>query len=206
MFCENCGNQMDDGSKFCMSCGSKVEIKEAVQEVAASADSTATLESSISTDTEAVQVIVPPVAPAQPVQPAQAQPVESQFIQPQPTQSQPVQPTQVQPLQSQIAQPQMVQPQQSVASQPAKVKKPASITPLPVWKYIGIFLLMCIPVLGIVMLFVWSFGGSFNRNTRNFARATLIYALLLIVLTIVGYFTIWASLSSILSDFNLPII
>lgn len=209
MICENCGNQLADDSKFCMSCGSKVDIKQAVQEAAASIESTATLESpaalenNITAEPIPAPVFVPPVEVAQIVQQPQIQPIQSQPVQPKPVQSQPIQPPQIQSLQVQTSQVQTAQPQQSAASQPVIVKKPASVAPLAVWKYIGMFILMSIPVLGLVMLFVWSFGSSFNRNTRNFGRASLIYLLIIIILTIAGYFTVWASLSDILSGFNL---
>lgn len=31
MFCQNCGNKLDDDSKFCAKCGAKVDTEEAVQ-------------------------------------------------------------------------------------------------------------------------------------------------------------------------------
>ena len=57
----------------------------------------------------------------------------------------------------------------------------------------------------IVMLFVWAFGSSFNRNTKNYARAILIFALIMLVLSIVGYFTIWSNIQEIMSNMNLPV-
>ncbi|NLZ27351.1 MAG: hypothetical protein GX887_00120, partial [Firmicutes bacterium] len=52
--------------------------------------------------------------------------------------------------------------------------------PLGVGQYIGMFLLMCVPLLNIIMLFVWSFGSPVNPNRKNFARASLIMAAVLI--------------------------
>jgi len=62
MFCENCGSQMADGSKFCIACGAKAESKEGVldgasQEVAASVDSSAAVvqeDTSVAVSTAAV--------------------------------------------------------------------------------------------------------------------------------------------------------
>lgn len=42
MFCENCGNQLPDGAKFCVNCGAKIEAAEttdaAIEESAVAAD------------------------------------------------------------------------------------------------------------------------------------------------------------------------
>lgn len=43
--------------------------------------------------------------------------------------------------------------------------------PMTVKDYIGMMLLMLIPVANIVLLFVWAFGGPTNRNKRNYCRA-----------------------------------
>ena len=67
--------------------------------------------------------------------------------------------------------PQTYAPPHSYAPPPA----PASYSPQPgreplrVIQYIGMFLLMSIPLVGIILLFVWSFGGSVNLNKKNFA-------------------------------------
>ncbi|PYI54993.1 hypothetical protein [Paenibacillus flagellatus] len=45
-------------------------------------------------------------------------------------------------------------------------------------------LLLAIPVVNIVMLFVWAFGGGTNPNKANYAKAALIWALIGIVLYI----------------------
>ncbi len=56
---------------------------------------------------------------------------------------------------------------------PAYSGQPGS-EPLRVGQYIGMLLLMLVPILSIVLLFMWSFGGSVNPNKKNFARAMLI--------------------------------
>ena len=44
--------------------------------------------------------------------------------------------------------------------------------------------LMCIPVVNIVLLFVWAFGSNTAESKRNWARANLIWILIGIVLSI----------------------
>ncbi len=53
--------------------------------------------------------------------------------------------------------------------------------PPGVGQYIGMFLLMCVPFLNIIVLFVWGFGSSVNPNKKNFARAALIMAAVMVV-------------------------
>ncbi|NHN30563.1 hypothetical protein G9U52_12045 [Paenibacillus sp. S3N08] len=43
-----------------------------------------------------------------------------------------------------------------------------------------------IPIVNIVMLFVWAFGGNANPNKSNYAKATLIIAAVVIVLYILA--------------------
>lgn len=48
----------------------------------------------------------------------------------------------------------------------------------------------------------WSFGSSFNRNTRNFARALLILLIIGFILAILGTVTYWSIISSIINELN----
>lgn len=73
--------------------------------------------------------------------------------------------------------------------------------PLSVGKYIGMFLLMCLPLLNIILLLVWSFGGSVNRNRKNFARASLIMFAIMLLLWIVAGGLIMGALNSIMGGF-----
>lgn len=42
------------------------------------------------------------------------------------------------------------------------------------------YLITAIPLVGIIMLFVWAFGGSTNPNKANWAKAALLLALIAI--------------------------
>ena len=63
--------------------------------------------------------------------------------------------------------------------------QPAMDPPLSVGQYIGMLLLLMIPVVGFVLLLVWAFGGSVNRNKKNYARASLLLLLISTVLIII---------------------
>lgn len=49
----------------------------------------------------------------------------------------------------------------------------SEVQPISVLGYIGYFVLFLIPILGIVMILYFSFGGAKNRNLKNLARAYL---------------------------------
>jgi heme/copper-type cytochrome/quinol oxidase subunit 2 len=56
---------------------------------------------------------------------------------------------------------------------------------LSVKDWIIILIIGAIPVVNIVMLFVWAFGGNANPNKKNYSKAALIIAAILIVIYII---------------------
>ena len=145
MFCENCGNKLPDGAKFCGGCGAKTEP---AQPAYTAADAP---------------------APARPVPPPAYAPT-----------------AQTAPSYQQTYAPQ----------QPTAYSGRGGSDPLRVGQYIGMLLLMCVPILNIILLFMWSFGGSVNLNKKNFARASLILGAIGLILSIV----FGAALSSIIGE------
>ena len=140
MFCENCGNKLPDGAKFCEGCGGATKPAQPVY-------------------TAAAAPAPPPPAYTPPVQ---TSPPRQAYAPPQP---------------------------------PAYSGQPGS-DPLRVGQYIGMLLLMCVPILNIILLFVWNFGGSVNLNKKNFARASLVLGAIGLILSIV----FGAALSSIIGE------
>lgn len=57
-------------------------------------------------------------------------------------------------------------------------------SPLSLGQYLGIMFLMLIPLVNIILLFIWSFGNN-NVNKRNYARATLIMFAIFFILWII---------------------
>ncbi|MFU0831949.1 MAG: DUF4190 domain-containing protein [Oscillospiraceae bacterium] len=72
-------------------------------------------------------------------------------------------------------------------------------SPLSVGNYLVMLLIGVIPIVNIVMLFVWGFGNS-NINKKNFARAQLIFLAIGIVFTFLFSAAIFASIASIASS------
>ena len=54
------------------------------------------------------------------------------------------------------------------------------------------FILLIIPLVNIIMLFVWAFGGSTPESKANFAKAQLIFWLISVILIVIFYGTIFA--------------
>ena len=68
--------------------------------------------------------------------------------------------------------------------------------PLSVGACTLMFVVSAIPVVNIIMLFVWGFGNS-NRNRKNWARAQLIITAVVIVLCIIFGASIMAALGTL---------
>ncbi|MDQ1350299.1 MAG: hypothetical protein QG657_600 [Acidobacteriota bacterium] len=57
-------------------------------------------------------------------------------------------------------------------------------------------LIAAIPLVNIIMLFVWGFGSNTNPSKANWAKATLIWCVIAIVL----YFLVFATMLSTLGE------
>jgi hypothetical protein len=91
-------------------------------------------------------------------------------------------PTMIQPISS-VEKP-VESPPAALYQQPpyfdVDVNKPMSLR-----SYMISILLLVIPFLNIVMVLIWSFGRNVNRNQKNFARAFLIYMVIIFVLSLI---------------------
>lgn len=60
-----------------------------------------------------------------------------------------------------------------------------------------VYVLMCIPLVNFIMLLVWAFGSSAPASQKNWAKATLLWMVILTVVYIVfGALIIGAMMSS----------
>ena len=73
-------------------------------------------------------------------------------------------------------QPQMNQAEQYV---------PNSSEPISVGNWFLTLLLCAIPIVGLIMLLIWSFSGETNPNKKNFAKAQLIWTVIGIILSVI---------------------
>jgi len=64
--------------------------------------------------------------------------------------------------------------------------------------WVGILLLPIIPIIGIVVYFVWAFGNDGNYTRRNYARASLLLMAISIGLSIIIGIAFWGTLLAIL--------
>lgn len=60
-------------------------------------------------------------------------------------------------------------------------------SPLSLGQFLIMLVISSIPIVGLVLLFVWGFGSNENVNRQNYSRAMLIMKLIGIVLTILIY-------------------
>lgn len=55
-------------------------------------------------------------------------------------------------------------------------------------------IISCIPVIGLIMLFIWAFSDSgINENKKNWAKALLVIQLISIILIVLLYIFVIAS-------------
>lgn len=167
MFCGNCGSSLQDGAKFCGSCGAKVEPAAPANEAQPEAKPGVSDQPQATADNTTQSMPVKEVQSSShtsytpPAQPA------SGYVAPQPDQGYSGQQHTYQP----------------AASQPYGPFVDNS--PLSVGQYIVMFILMAIPLVNLIMLFVWGFSSSENTNRKNFARASLILMAIAIGLWII---------------------
>ncbi len=63
--------------------------------------------------------------------------------------------------------------------------KGSKYEPISTGGYVGILLLMCLPVIGLVLAIIWACGGCTKINKRNLSRAYLIFMAVSLVISII---------------------
>ncbi len=78
--------------------------------------------------------------------------------------------------------------------QPVYYQQPETETPVSVGDWVLTIFLTCIPCVGLILLFVWAFGSSAPKSKSNWAKAELIWVAIGIVLTIILYAAVGATI------------
>ena len=96
--------------------------------------------------------------------------------------------------------------QQTYNSQPVPPVAPPYGTPdtqpVSIGGWIGVMLLTCLPIVNLIMLFVWAFSSSTKKSLKNYARAALILALIGVVLVVVVSIILAVCGISIFNEFS----
>ena len=61
-------------------------------------------------------------------------------------------------------------------------KQDQNQAPVSIKEWIIVFILSAIPIVNIVMIFVWAFGGNANKSIENLAKASLLFFVFMIAL------------------------
>lgn len=67
---------------------------------------------------------------------------------------------------------------------------PPEYQPITMWGYFGYELLFAIPIVGFIILLVFSFGGTQNKNLKNFARSYFCFLIVVVaIIAVICLFT-----------------
>jgi hypothetical protein len=167
VYCTNCGAKLEDDVKFCVECGTPVS--QAGEPVVSQAEQEPQ-EAEYGAESAPEQSIFEPetvVAAAEPAAEAAAAVVVT----------------------PQRSAPQYTAPRYTPVIQedpaPARGSQYALIS---TGGYIGIFLLLAIPIVGQIFMIIWACGGCKKLAKRNLCRAMLVLMLISMVLFLIGYF------------------
>ena len=59
---------------------------------------------------------------------------------------------------------------------------PEEYKPLSMWQYFGYQILFTLPLIGFIILLIFSFGGTKNINLKNYARSFFCYFILMLII------------------------
>jgi Na+/phosphate symporter len=68
--------------------------------------------------------------------------------------------------------------------------------PMTIGDWLITFIIQAIPLVGFIMLFVWAFGDGTHPSKKTWAQASLIFALIMLVLVIIFFAALWSIFSS----------
>lgn len=159
--CPYCGSDLEDQAKFCVECGKLIPEGAPIPQAAPAKPAAA------------------PAAPAAAQASPQAAPQAARPAAPQaaPAAARPAAPQQQKaPVQAMPAAPQAVT--EASEDLPVITQMPPRNQMLSIFQYIALSLLYCLPVIGLVFLFLFGAGHPRNASLKRFSAAMLILRLL----------------------------
>ncbi len=161
MYCPNCKATIIEGAAFCDQCGAPLQNYAQPQQSAAyETEETMRQENNFSSQTQSAESYGAPYSQNTAWQ------TPNPYAQPQP-----------QPAPYNAGN----QTFQNNCNVPIKNYDPSKdYTPISMWGYFGYQLLFAIPIIGFILILIFSFGGTKNINLRNYARST--FCLLIVLL------------------------
>ncbi len=77
--------------------------------------------------------------------------------------------------------------------------------PVGMWEWILTFIISSLPIVGFIMIIVWAFGDNTKPSKKNWARAVLLFGIIVFVLYIAIFIFAIGSMDSLENFFeNLP--
>ena len=65
---------------------------------------------------------------------------------------------------------------------PINGENSAEYKPISMWGYFGYEILFSLPIVGFILLIIFAFGGTPNKNLKNFARSYFCFVILLAII------------------------
>ena len=62
---------------------------------------------------------------------------------------------------------------------------PEQYEPISMWGYLGYSILFALPIIGIIMIFVFSFSKDENINVRNYAKSYILIYVIGVILYLI---------------------
>ena len=65
------------------------------------------------------------------------------------------------------------------------VNIPEQYEPISMWGYLGYSILFALPIIGVIMILIFSFGKGENVNVRNYARSYILVYVIGVILYLI---------------------
>ena len=202
MVCKNCNHEIDNGAMFCTYCGTPVEQVSEPETQPVENTAAEEVQQNPYENVQTAQPEVNNVQQAAQQTTADSQPQQNPYSSPQYGQQFTNAPNnayganqgkygnQYQNYNNGYNQQYNAQYQQTYNAQPVPPVIPSYGTPetqpVSVGGWIGVMLLSCLPLINLIMLFVWAFSSSTKKSLKNYARAALIMFLIVAVITVIA--------------------